>query len=158
MKSVRGTKQEQVAAASSKKDDATNDTEGSDADKVKKVTVITGVAKKKSDPTEKKGELMETNIDGMEVRAEQAYWTARVIDVCESCVASVFVRRGGGRTEWGARKTQQEEKGWKKSFLREKKISWSIAVFFGFRNLARLTIPRFTTDLFERSFTSKFLS
>ena len=73
MKTVRGTKQEQVPAASSKKDDAGNDTEGSDADKVKKVTVITGVAKKKSDPSEKKGELMETNIDGMEVSGEQTF-------------------------------------------------------------------------------------
>lgn len=70
VKSVRGTKQEQVTASSSKKDDASNGTEGGDGDKVKKVTVITGVAKKKN-PSEKKGELMESNIDGMEVRGSE---------------------------------------------------------------------------------------
>ena len=32
-----------------------------------KVTILTGVAKKKNDPTKDKGELMENNMDAMEV-------------------------------------------------------------------------------------------
>ena len=32
-----------------------------------KITIMVGVAKKKEDPTKKKGELMESNMDAMEV-------------------------------------------------------------------------------------------
>ena len=68
VKSVHGTKTAQIVSTNAGKGDNANGTEGEEEGKeVKKVTVITGVAKKKYDPTEK-GELMETNIDAMEVR------------------------------------------------------------------------------------------
>ena len=37
----------------------------------KKVTIITGVAKKKVDPSKRKGELMESNMDAMEYSSEE---------------------------------------------------------------------------------------